>query len=373
MASPAPSTAAPSLAEMAFENAALRCAACGSPAEAGASWCAACGSPLAGPGPVAVAGAPPARLEPAALPEPVEILTAGFQCESCGATVQCEAGRRALVCAFCGSTYVVELPGASLAHLVPELVLPFKLDQPKAAACFAGWCGQGFFTPGDVRALASMDRLQGVFLPFWTFAMRAQSTWEADIGEYWEQQITRRNAQGKNTSHTIRRTEWHPLSGRHHSFHFHHLVSGASGLPQEEAQAVLPFDLMAMQRYRPELLAGWLAEPFSVTPEAALTACQEAFTALEGERIRAFLPGDTNKGLEWTTTFDQVTEDRLLLPFWIGAYRYRGKVFRFVMNGQTGKATGTRPKSVPKILAVVFAGLLLVLLAVLLLVLGNGP
>ncbi len=203
--------------------------------------------------------------------------------------------------------------------------------------------------------------------------MRAESTWQADIGEYWEQRITRRNAQGKNTSQTIRRTEWHPLSGRHHSFHFHHLVSGASGLPQAEAQAVLPFDLAAMQRYRPELLAGWLAEPFAVTPEAALAACQEAFTALEGERIRAFLPGDTNKGLEWTTTFDQVSEDRLLLPFWIGAYTYRGKLYRFVMNGQTGQATGTRPKSVAKILALVGGALLVLLLAVLFVMLGTAP
>lgn len=359
MASPAPSTTAPSLAETAFENAAQRCASCGSPAEAGASWCTACGAALA------PAAAPPRAAA-------AEVLTAGFQCTSCSATVQCEPGRRALACAFCGSTYVVELPGASLAHLVPEFVLPFRLDQARAAACFSGWCGQGFFTPGDVRALAAMDRLQGVFLPFWTFSMRAESTWQADIGEHWQQEIARKDSKGKSSRHTVQRTEWHPLSGRHHSFHFHHLVSGSSGLPQAEAQAVLPFDLTAMQRYRPELLAGWLAEPFSVTPEAALAACQEAFTALEGERIKAFLPGDTHKGLEWTTTFDQVSEDLLLLPFWLGAYRYRGKVYRFVMNGQTGKATGTRPRSRAKVLAVVLGGLLLILLALLIALLAEG-
>jgi hypothetical protein len=365
MASPAPSTPAPSLAALAFENAAQRCTSCGSPAEAGAAWCAACGSPLA-----RAAAPPPVPPPPPAAP--VEILTAGFQCESCGATVQCEPGRRAQACAFCGSTYVVELPGSSLAHLVPEFVLSFRQDQAQAAACFSGWCGKGFFTPGDVRALAAIDRLQGVFLPFWTFSMKADSTWEADIGEHWYETVSSRDSKGRRTTRRVQHTEWHPLSGRHHSFHFHHLVSGSTGLAQGEAQAVLPFDLTAMQRYRPELLAGWLAEPFSVTPEAALAACQEAFIALEGERIRAFLPGDTHKGLEWTTTFDQVSEDLLLLPFWIGAYRYRGKLYRFVMNGQTGKATGTRPRSVPKILAVIFGVLLLIVVMIVLFLLAEG-
>jgi hypothetical protein len=344
------SASPPSLAEIAFENAALRCTACGSPAEAGASWCASCGARLA---------APP---EPAPSGEGA-VLTAGFRCDDCGATVQCEPGRRAQSCAFCGSAYVVELPGDSLTHLAPELVVPFRIDRARAAAVFAAWCGEGFFTPGQLRSRAVVDRLQGIYLPFWTFSMRAESTWEADIGEHWTERRTGRDAKGRSTSHSVRRTEWHPLAGRHHSYHFHHLESGAAGLPQAEARAVFPFDLTALRRYRPELLAGWLAEPFAVPRETALAACQEAFTAAEGERIRAFLPGDTHQGLEWTTVFDQVSDDRLLLPFWIGTYAYRGKTYRFVVNGQTGRATGTRPVSTAKVLAVVLGILLLLLLA----------
>jgi hypothetical protein len=340
---------APSSAEIAFENAALRCAACASPAEAGAAWCASCGAPLAG-----TAG--PASFDPQ------EILTAAFRCDACGATVQCEPGRRAQGCAFCGSTYVVELPGDSLAHLAPEFVLPFRIDRARATAVFAAWRGRGFFTPRELRSRAALDRLQGIYLPFWTFSMRAESTWEADIGEHWTERRMGRDSKGRTTHRLVQHTEWHPLAGRHHSFHSHHLESGAAGLPQTEAREVFPFDLTALRRYRPELLAGWLAEPFAVPRETALAACQQAFTAREGERIRAFLPGDTHQGLEWTTVFDQVEEDRLLLPFWIGTYSHRGKTYRFVVNGQTGRETGTRPRSTAKIVLLVLAVLVLVLL-----------
>jgi hypothetical protein len=105
------------------------------------------------------------------------------------------------------------------------------------------------------------------------------------------------------------------------------------------------------------------AEAFSVPREDALAACQQAFTEEEGRRIAEFLPGDTHKGLEWTTAFREVADDLLLLPFWIGAYTYKGKVYRFVLNGQTGRAAGTRPMSPWKIAAVLLV--VLALLAVL--------
>jgi hypothetical protein len=54
-----------------------------------------------------------------------------------------------------------------------------------------------------------------------------------------------------------------------------------------------------------------------------------------------------------------------LLPVWILAYRYRDRVFRFLINGQNGRCTGTAPTSYKKIAAVIvlsIAALLAVLL-----------
>jgi hypothetical protein len=317
--------------EYAFENAALRCAACGSPAEAGTSFCAGCGAALPGEG-------PPSE------PDGASPLTAGFECRSCGASVACEPGRSSYACAFCGSTYVVELAAGGLTALVPEFVIPFRIGREPARETFDRWCHQGLFTPGDVRQAARMDRLQGVYLPFWTFSMRADSNWQVDIGEYWWQTVTTGSGKNRRTRR-VRRTEWYPLAGRHHSWHYHHLVSGSQGLPQAEAQAVFPFQLLEMRRYRPHFLAGWLAEPFSVARQEAREECLRHFNEQEGGRIAAFLPGDTYRDLRWTTTFSEESDDLLLLPFWIGAYTYREKTYRFVLNAQTGRATGTRPVS----------------------------
>jgi hypothetical protein len=48
-----------------------------------------------------------------------------------------------------------------------------------------------------------------------------------------------------------------------------------------------------------------------------------------------------------------MTWKHLLLPLWVVAYRYRGKTWRLVVNGQTGQVDGEAPLSWAKILLLV--------------------
>ena len=50
----------------------------------------------------------------------------------------------------------------------------------------------------------------------------------------------------------------------------------------------------------------------------------------------------------------------MLLPIWISAYRYQKKVFRFLVNGQTGEVVGKAPWSWVKIGLVVLLVLALI-------------
>ena len=54
------------------------------------------------------------------------------------------------------------------------------------------------------------------------------------------------------------------------------------------------------------------------------------------------------------------TFKHVLLPVWIAAYRYNGKVYRFLVNGQTGEVVGVAPWSVAKIAATVALAILVV-------------
>ena len=143
----------------------------------------------------------------------------------------------------------------------------------------------------------------------------------------------------------VQETEWWDLDGRHHRYYSGHLVSGSRGLSQRDAERIKPFHLAALKRYQPYFLAGWLAEEYSVDRETALATCQQEFLRREQNNIAEHLPGDTHRELRVDTQFSSVNSDLILLPIYLLSYRYRDKLYRFLLNGQTGKAAGDKPLS----------------------------
>ncbi len=59
-----------------------------------------------------------------------------------------------------------------------------------------------------------------------------------------------------------------------------------------------------------------------------------------------------------TATYEDETFKHILLPVWMAAYKYAGKSYRFLVNGQTGEVQGERPWSVWKITFAVIGGLI---------------
>jgi hypothetical protein len=50
------------------------------------------------------------------------------------------------------------------------------------------------------------------------------------------------------------------------------------------------------------------------------------------------------------------------LPLWVGTYQFHGKPYHLLVNGQTGKVAGTRPRDDLKIVLVTLSALLLLVL-----------
>ncbi len=312
------------------------CPRCGSPVEPEDRFCGACGSE-----------------QPVAAELVAQPAQRYLRCKNCGAEIGVDPGQRSYLCPFCESTYVVEFTPEQSGRQAPEFVIGFALTPEQALEQFRRWIGQGgWFRPADLRTARVEDKLRGVYVPFWSFSMLAESHWSAQIGEYWyrtETYTTRKNGKTVTRTRQVRETEWWPLRGRHHHYYSGYLVSGSRGLPQREADQLKPFHLAALKRYQPYFLAGWMCEEYSLPREEALRICQAEFYRREQERVARFLPGDTHSDLQVATQFSRVSSDLILLPIYMLSYRYGQRRFRFLVNGQTGKVYGEKPVSWPRI------------------------
>jgi hypothetical protein len=277
-------------------------------------------------------------------------------CTECGATVHVGEGERTTKCAFCGSTQVLA-QATDPSAIRPESLLPFGITRQVANERFGAWLKSLWFRPSDLSKMGKVQEMGGVYVPYWSFDAAVQSSWSAERGWYYYETETyeENDPSGNPVTKTrqVQRTRWEPASGQRHDDYRDVLVCAGKGLPADMAARFVSFDLARLVPYRPDFLAGWRAESYAVELMPAWETGQGIVAASQEKRCAGDVGGDTSRSLTVSNDFDQVAFKHVLLPVWIAAYRYKGKVFRFLVNGQTGEIVGQAPWSVPKIAALV--------------------
>jgi hypothetical protein len=155
------------------------------------------------------------------------------------------------------------------------------------------------------------------------------------------------------------RIRWSPRSGRVARFFDDVLVLASKSLPKSYTDGLAPWDLAALEPYRPEYLAGYRAEGYTVELTEGYDQARAHMDAVILRDVKFDIGGDRQRIHDVDTAVSDVTFKHILLPVWLAAYKYRGKTYRFVVNGRTGRVQGERPWSAWKITFAVIAGLII--------------
>jgi len=278
-------------------------------------------------------------------------------CPNCAAQVEFDPDVHAAECPFC-ATPVVTDTGAHR-HIKPAGVLPFALEEHAAKDAMSDWLGGLWFAPNGLQAYARKGRkMQGIYVPYWTFDADTTTNYTGQRGTVYYQTVTVIR-DGKPVRKQVPRTRWRSVSGRVTRFFDDVLVLASRSLPPRFTKALSPWDLSALTPYTPEFLAGFRAEGYTVTLDEGFEDAKQQMDAVINRDIRFDIGGDKQRIDQARTQMRDVTFKHVLLPVWLAAYKYRGKSYRFVVNGQTGRVQGERPYSTWKIGFAVLGGLVL--------------
>ncbi len=92
-----------------------------------------------------------------------------------------------------------------------------------------------------------------------------------------------------------------------------------------------------------------IVEQFSVVRKYARPLARQGMEELERAACQSqYVPGNA-RNVHVNIRIEGLTSEPVLLPVWIMAYRYGEELFRFLVNGQSGRATGRAPLSWRKI------------------------
>ena len=255
-------------------------------------------------------------------------------CRQCGAATIFPPGQTSTRCPFCGAAAFIAAPeDATL--VAPQCTLLMGIEARRAETLLKDWLGSGFFSPDDLMSMARKHGLRPAYVPFWIFNFDVTVHWQGMVGGY-----------GRDVP-------WEWRKDQRTFFYKDHLQPGVRALPLKLFRKIEPFELSKLVDHKPEYLAGWPAVTYDVSlADAVVNARGETVQDADKQlRIKA-APGKPLRNFQVTAhDFTGETYRLALMPVWLGAYAYGGKLFQVLINGQTGKVAGDKPVDTVKVAA----------------------
>ncbi|NNE28209.1 MAG: hypothetical protein HKN16_01140 [Saprospiraceae bacterium] len=278
---------------------------------------------------------------------PEQFDKAVYHCQNCGSNIMVEPERVKMRCGFCGSDKV-NAEAYDHKFIQPVGIIPFYVSLDQAQELFEKWIQKGLFHPTKLGRRAAVENLHGVYVPFWTYDAHSESDWSGQAGYYYhETRMVRIN--GRMQQQQVQKIRWQHKSGHLSHFFDDILVVASSSIPQPMVEKILPFRLEEVVNFDPRLMIGWEAEVYQTEVDQGYLKADQIMDYKIRHMCSAQLGGDTQRNLYVNSEKSDQTYKHIILPVWICSYIYQNKVYRFLVNGQTGRVYGQKPLSWIKI------------------------
>jgi len=277
--------------------------------------------------------------------------TRTVKCNSCAAEFTFDPTTHAGSCPFCGHS-IVQDTGIHR-QIKPAALLPFLLTDREAKERVRHWLQNLWFAPDKLKTYArDQGRLSGVYLPYWTFDSKTRTRYSGRRGDYYTVPMqVRVRVDGKMVTRTrnVQKIRWRPAAGETSRFFDDVLVLASRSLPTWMTDRLEPWDLMGLQPYTPEFVAGFQAEAYQLGLDESFETAARKMREVIARDVRQAIGGDVQEVHRMDIQHRDRTFKHILLPCWLGAYLFGGRSYHLCVNARTGEVQGERPYSWVKI------------------------
>lgn len=266
-----------------------------------------------------------------------------YHCPSCGAEIVTDATTAATYCYYCQNPVV--LSGRLTGKYLPDKVVPFSIDRKKAEEMFLGYVGGKKFVPKAFFHKKQMDKLSGVYFPFWMYEaeytgrMKADATkvrvWTSGDERYTETKYYQVTRAGQIQLQNLE-------------------LNALNKANKKLVEGVLPYQLQGAKDFSMGYLSGFQAEKRDIESAQLSAAVRQETEQYARNLIRESISGyDRVNVSDCAMKLKHESWSYVLLPIWTITYRGNdGKIYYYSLNGQTGKVCGELPIAYGKLAGV---------------------
>lgn len=262
-----------------------------------------------------------------------------YRCAGCGAEVLTDDYTAATFCSFCGRPSLMEdrLTGA----LLPEYVIPFKINKEEAVSIYKSWAKKGALTPSLLRENATIEKITGMYVPFWLYDYNALIDLNAKCT------ITRSRTSG---DYRIVDTDHYDVKRVVEAMFSKVPADASEKMPDNIMDMLEPFSYGELKTFEMPYLSGYYSERFNYDDVQMMPRIERRIAQYIEEAGRDTIDRrySTVNIMNKNIKLNKMNASYALLPVWMLNYRYNNKDYMFALNGQTGKIVADRPLSKAK-------------------------
>ena len=182
-----------------------------------------------------------------------------------------------------------------------------------------------------------------MYVPYWTYDSATRSRYTGQRGTiYHVPQTYTTTVNGRRVTRTrmVQKVRWTPAAGNVSRFFDDVLVGASRSLPRKITDRLAPWDLENLVAYDDRYLSGFRSEAYQVGLDEGFKTAVEIMDSVIRQDVARDIGGDLQRITSLDTRHSDTTFKHLLLPVWSAAFRFRSKVYRFVVNAQHRQSPG---------------------------------
>ena len=256
-----------------------------------------------------------------------------YHCSYCGGEIYGDDNTAATTCPYCDNPVVMQ--GQVSNSLRPDYIIPFMLEKKHAVDAFKKHLMGKKFLPKVFKDENHIEEIKGMYVPFWLFDTGVSGTirYKGTKTRHWSSG----NYNYTETSH------YSIVRGG--AMQFDNIaIDGSSNMADDLMESVSPFDFRAAKPFSTAYLAGYVADKYDVTAEQTIDRANYRVRESVDTMFRKTVQGYQAVNIENTNLNLQNAKAKYALyPVWIMNTKWKGQMYMFAMNGQTGNFVGNLP------------------------------
>lgn len=256
-----------------------------------------------------------------------------YECPNCGAKVITDENTTATFCVYCGSTSIIKnkLEG----EFKPVSIIPFKKTKEDAIEAFKEFKKGKIFTPKDFSEEKNIEKITGVYIPFWTYDCNVNGKIEVEAKD-----ITT----WSSGDYDYTKTDVYDVIRAGYMSYEKVPVDGSTKFDDDTMDSIEPFNYNELKQFNMSYLSGFLSEKYDVDKDEALVRAHDRILKSSIAELESTIKFYDSKYVKNSNIkIDTKKAEYILLPVWMLNIKYNDKMHLFAMNGQTGKMVGNIP------------------------------